>query len=165
MEVKKSNHPPLPLIFLATIIGFAGGWFPLIFQRALALASDRAGVISAEAFKLVNRGGREIGQLQSVPATGGYGFFLYDTRSRCRLEMCLFPDGRPVIGLYDESFIPKALLKLEWEKNIPMFFMKDPHDRNRLILSLDLKNSDEPVLVCFDENGVKKEVFGKFEMP
>jgi hypothetical protein len=42
----------------------------------------------------------------------------------------------PVLAWNDEKHLCKLLLKLEWEKNIPMLFMKEPADRNRLIMAL-----------------------------
>lgn len=147
------------------VLGFAGGSFSKILSPLVAFAQNtRSTITTTQELRLMDAVGKISGRWMAT-YNGGSGIFMFDDKGRSRLELNLFPDGRPLIALNDEKHLCKLLLKLEWEKNIPMFFMKEPADRNRLIMALDLKNSDIPFLVLFDAKGQKREIFGKFEMP
>ena len=150
------------IVAVSFALGFSGGVLLKYFSPVSSQAQSFSKTVTAQELRLLNAQGNLFGQWVGKNANG---LFLFDQSGRARIDIGLFADGRPTISLDDERHVPKALLKLEWDKNIPMFFMKEPIDRNRLIMALDLKNSEVPFLVLFDKNGQKKEIFGKFEMP
>ena len=75
--------------------------------------------------------------------------------------MGLYPDGLPLVGLFNEKFEAKALLRLAGGNNSPVLVMKN-NNQDRIILGLDLQDSKEPFLVHFDENGQKHLEFGAY---
>lgn len=150
------------LFLLCFCAGIAGGLISRVFVPQDVAAKTFSPTITTNQMILLGNQkiiGRWYGQRESS------GIFLFDSFDRSRLELNLFPDGRPVMALNDERHLCKFLFKLEWAPNIPMMFFKEPADRNRLIMALNLKNYDDPFLVLFDEIGLPQPVFGTFEMP
>ena len=95
-------------------------------------------------------------------ADGGSSLFFFDSQDRSRMEVGTYGDGLPFVVLEGEHHTPKALLRMAGPNQSGVLVFKDKHNRDRMILGLDMNDADEePFLVTFDRKGQRKVVFGQ----
>lgn len=152
------------LIVLSIVAGFIGGCVSnyLFSFTCLAYANKapETQVISAQDFQLLDNNGQITARWTSCQGSPCLNF--YDSAGRVWLQMGLYGDGLPFIGLFDKDFHPKALLRLFGNNEAPVLVMKN-NNQDRLIMGLDLANSVAPFLVYFDRDGRKHLQFGSYE--
>ena len=151
------------IVLLSLLAGFMGGWVSRFFgaNPAFAASPPNAQVVYAQEFQLKSKDGRTLARWTSTTDEGGPSIWFYDANGKIRLQVGLYPDGLPLVGLFNEKFEAKALLRLAGGNGSPVLVMKN-NNQDRIILGLDLQNSKEPFLVHFDEDGKKHLEFGNY---
>lgn len=144
-------------IGLSMLAGFVGGFVSNgVFSYAQAGSSK---VISAQNFELVDSTGKVTSLWTTCENSPCLNFM--DANGKTRLQFALYNDGLPVVGLYNEKFEAKALLRLFGGNQAPVLVMKN-NNRDRMIMGLDLSNATEPFLVHFDDASQKHLEFGNY---
>ena len=147
---------------MALLAGFAGGvlshYLTDFFQPSVANAASQE-VLQAKEFQLVNGEGRITGRWTNCD--GAPCFNLYDPEGRVRLQVGLYNDGLPLVGLFNNRFEAKALLRLFGNEDAPVLIFKN-NNQDRLIVGLNLSTGDDPFIVYFDQAGQKHLQFGDY---
>lgn len=150
-------------LILAVVAGFAGGilshQMSSLFQSSSAIAAVPGDVVRAADILLLDDQGQMSGRLASCE--GAPCLMFYDDAGNVRLQMGLYSDGLPFIGLFNDRFEAKALLRLAGGNDAPVLVMKNDN-QDRIILGLDLANSADPFLVYFGLDGSKHLQFGEY---
>jgi len=149
------------LLVLVLLSGFAGGF---VSNCIMARAQGFEQVIAAKSFQLVNDNGKVIGTWASCgPQAGCLNF--YDDNNNVRLQLGLYSapseKGMPFVGLFDEKYQIKELLRLYGPALAPVLVQKN-NDQDRMILGLDLHDSEEAFQVSFGKDGVSHVQFGNY---
>lgn len=153
----RRDRDVLNVILLSGAMGCLGGVASQHLPVPAAAAAQRQ-VVSAQEFRLLSHDGRTLAQW--VTSTeGGQALFLLDGQGVARLQVGLYPDGLPFIGLFNEQGQAKALLRLFGGNHAPVLVMKN-NNQDRLILGLDLQSSSEPFLMRVDDTGQRRCEFG-----
>ena len=154
----QNRQHPLWIVLLGFLAGGLGGWASRVFRADTALPASQ--VISAQEVRLQGKDGRILARWTGAE-DGSHGINFYDAQGKIRLQVGLYADGLPLVGLFNENFEAKALLRLAGSKGAPVLVMKN-HNQDRIILGLDLQNSEGPFLVHFDKDGQKHLEFGAY---
>jgi hypothetical protein len=149
------------LLILVLLSGFAGGF---ISNCMFAHAQGYEQVVSAKSFQLVNNAGKVIGFWTTCGADAPCLNF-YDANNNVRLQLGLYgapsEKGLPFVGLFDEKYQIKELLRLYGQAQAPVLVMKN-NDQDRVIMGLNLQDSEEPFLVSFGKDGGQHVQFGNY---
>lgn len=156
MNLKKITH-----ILVIAFFSFAGGFTAqMIFSSSPSIAAS--GLM--DYLKLgddFNSKGLELYVNQGSPAQNFYG-----ADGKIRLQMGTYTaageKGLPLVSLNDNSGNIRMLLRLAGGNESPVLIMKDKNHRDRLIMGLGLSGAEEPFLAIYDDNGVKKNIFGSY---
>ena len=120
-------------------------------------------ILQGQQLTLTDNGGRRYLQIAKGETGQSSAIFIFDGKDRSRVEVGTYEDGIPTIALEGEDHTPKAILRMAGGNQSGVLVFKDKHHHDRMILGLDMENSDEqPFLVTFDANGTKKVIFGRY---
>jgi hypothetical protein len=97
----------------------------------------------------------------------GSQVYLYGSDDNPRVQMGTYTasgeKGLPFIGLSDNKGKLRMLFRLYGPNEVPVLIFKDNHHRDRMVIGLNLNDSDqEPFIVTFDKSGDKHLLMGKY---
>jgi len=137
-----------------------GGRVGLV-PSANAQSPSAPGVVSTRALEVVDAGGHRQILLTTTPE-GSPGIWLMDKNGRARLNIALYGDDNATIVLNDENERAVQVLRTMGKQAAPVLVMKS-RGLDRLVVGVNWTGpKDEPFMVFYDDQGNKRQVFGKY---
>ena len=152
------------ILLPALTAGLAGGLLASHFSAtAPALAantSEARKVISAEEFRLIDKGGRILSTWGMY--AGGPGIVLFSKNGQFRAVFSLTsPEAGPVLTFADKDGVHRATVGLG-AKRQPYLALRDQAGKERISLSLNDKG--DPYLVLYDQDEKERAVLGTMDL-
>lgn len=139
--------------------GFCAQWLLQPTQSLAQQAGDANVTLASDA--------KNARGIQAYVQDGQPGFILYGEDGQMRMQMGTYAGagerGMPLLGLSDTKGRLRLLFRMAGANESPVIIMKDTGGRDRMVMGLSLSDpAQAPFLSTVDENGQKKDIFGKY---